>query len=185
MSFWDSVKKMMGITPFNEINPQEYKSELTLSTPAVEKMYSSTMGNLLRGSTQNTHNMLLANASGQMPGGALSAAMARANEGLASGMATASPQIQQLRMNALARYIGMQSQYDQAKMQHEYQNLANVAATLGALTNFGYQAFGGGGNQSIFGAGQSNQIQNNQGQSNIGIHLNPQNLPILAQIGGM
>ncbi len=180
MNFWDSVKNLMGVTPFNEINPQEYKSKLTLSTPAVEKMYSSAMGNLLRGSTQNTHNMLLANASGQMPGGALSSAMARANEGLASGMATASPQIQQLRMNALARYIGMQGQYDQAKMQHEYQNLGNVAATLGAVTNFGYQAFGGGGLQSIFGGGQ-----NNQGNGNIGVHLGAQNWPILSQIGGI
>lgn len=180
MTFWDSVKKLMGVTPFEQINPQEYKNQLTLSTPTVEKMYSSEMGNLLRGSTQNTHNMLLANASGQMPGGALSSALARANEGLASGMATAGPQIQQLRMNALARYIGMQGQYDQAKMQHEYQNLADIGATLGAITNFGYKMFGAGGIQNLFGGGGSNGVQG----SGIGVRV-PQYVPGQFTGGGL
>ena len=180
MGFWDTVKKAFGVTDFTEINPQQYKSQLTLSTPAVEKMYSSALGNLMRGSTVNTHNLMLANSAGQMPGGALSAAIARANEAVSTGLGKVGTNIEQLRMNALARYLGLQRQYDVDKMQHEYQNLANVGATLGALTSVITNGFSSGAFQNLFGGGQTEAASGN----NIGVHLSPQNLSILKLVGG-
>lgn len=130
-----------GRTDFKMINPRGFRDDLVMNEGDVRAQRNQLMTQLGTSAAQQNAQIQSAGAAGRMPAGALLQALGGVQYNTAKGASGINAQLAGEKRKSLADYLGLQMNYDQAKMGHNQANaqqeagfnqraLGNLAAML-------------------------------------------------------
>jgi len=120
-----------GDKPEFEMQPSDFKDELTLDSGDLNKMRSQNLQNISMLNTRQLSNINQVGASRRMSSGALTSAIAGSSYNAARGASAIEPGLKQAQISSVQDYLKLQQPYEMAKYGAQAESNANTSSFYG------------------------------------------------------